>query len=141
MIRDACRSIRENLFIGVRESIILRGFGNVLYYCSLEGETAIRRVVYDQILTQLDAVSDADEVRLHIFGHILGVTLTHDFLYGLFAEAADGYRGSGSHAEGEKHWRLGRVAAIHWRPSSRWLASGGWWPPSRTCHPPISAPV
>jgi hypothetical protein len=78
--------IREKLFIGVRESIILRGFGDVLYYCSPEGETAIRRVVYDQILTQLDAFSDADEVRLHIFGHSLGVTLTHDFLYGLFAE-------------------------------------------------------
>jgi hypothetical protein len=78
--------IREKLFVGIRESIILRGFGDVLYYCSPEGETAIRRVVYDQILTQLDTFSGADEVRIHIFGHSLGVTLTHDFLYGLFAE-------------------------------------------------------
>ena len=69
----------------LREGIVLRGLGDVMYYCSPEGERQVRRVVYEQILIALNPFVDAEEVRLHLFGHSLGVALTHDFLYGLFA--------------------------------------------------------
>jgi hypothetical protein len=106
--------IREQLFVRLRESIILRGFGDVLYYCSPEGETIVRREVYKQILGQLDAFLDAPDVRMHIFGHSLGVTLSHDFLYGLFAEG---------HAPGFVHERQGDDETIqrflHWRKKAQ----------------------
>lgn len=68
----------------LREGIILYGFGDVIYYCSSEGEKNTRRVVYEQILQQLDEFHAEDEVRLHIVAHSLGVTIAHDLLFGLF---------------------------------------------------------
>lgn len=76
--------VRQLLFV-LRENIFLRGFGDAIYYCSSEGEEDIRRVVYEQILRQVDEYASADEVRLHLVGHSLGVTVAHDMLYGLFA--------------------------------------------------------
>jgi len=76
---------RERIFIAFRENIIMRGFGDVIYYISEDGECRVRQVVYEQILEELDDFQAEKDVRLHLFGHSLGVTLTHDFLYGLFA--------------------------------------------------------
>ncbi|MBW4575906.1 MAG: hypothetical protein KME08_11545 [Aphanothece sp. CMT-3BRIN-NPC111] len=69
----------------LREQLITRGLGDVLYYVSPNGETQTRITVYAQILSQLDLYLDEPDVRIHLIGQSLGVTLSHDFLYGLFA--------------------------------------------------------
>lgn len=69
----------------VREKVALFGLGDVVYYCSTDGEKQVRSVVYDQVLDALDQYKEARNVRLHLFAHSLGVTIAHDFLYGLFA--------------------------------------------------------
>ncbi len=81
------------LIVGLRESIVTHGFGDVVYYCSANGETQVRQAVYSQVLKQLDPYVDEPDVRLHLIGQSLGVTLTHDFLYGLFTskEESDFY--------------------------------------------------
>jgi hypothetical protein len=68
----------------VRESAVLHGLTDVVYYTSADGERQVRRVVYDQVLQGLDEHLAAADVRFHIFAHSLGVTLAHDFLFGLF---------------------------------------------------------
>jgi hypothetical protein len=72
------------LVVGLRESIVTRGLGDVLYYTSPQGECNVRKTVYKQVLDKLDRYLNEPEVRLHLIGQSLGVTLTHDFLYGLF---------------------------------------------------------
>ncbi|MDJ0674368.1 MAG: hypothetical protein QNJ36_03030 [Calothrix sp. MO_167.B42] len=75
----------RKLVVGLRESIITRGCGDVIYYSSEDGEREVRRAVYGQVLEKLEPYHEAKDVRLHLMGHSLGVTLTHDFLFGLFA--------------------------------------------------------
>ncbi len=77
------------LIVGLRESIVTRGLGDVLYYCSAEGELLVRKTVYKQVLDKLDPYLQEPQVRLHVIGQSLGVTLTHDFLFGLFNHKAD----------------------------------------------------
>ncbi|NJM74898.1 MAG: hypothetical protein HC852_02905 [Acaryochloridaceae cyanobacterium RU_4_10] len=72
------------LVVGLRESIATRGLGDVLYYGSAQGECIVRRSVYKQVLERLEPYLDESDVRIHLIGQSLGVTLTHDFLYGLF---------------------------------------------------------
>jgi hypothetical protein len=100
----------RNLVVGLRESIVTCGLGDVVYYCSAEGEAAVRRTVYHQVLQQLDPLQSEPEVRVHLIGQSLGVTLCHDFLHGLF-NADSGYT-PGFYAQGEpddvdrfKFWR------------------------------------
>jgi hypothetical protein len=81
------------LIVGLRESIVTRGLGDVLYYCSAEGEAQVRKNVYKQVLKELTPYQDEPEVRLHLIAQSLGVTLTHDFLYGLFNPKADYHPG------------------------------------------------
>jgi len=69
----------------IKERVALLGLSDVVYYCSQDGERALRRAVYGEVLGALEPYRDAREVRLHLFGHSLGVTLAFDFLYGLFA--------------------------------------------------------
>jgi len=75
----------RNLVGRLREDLLIRGVGDAIYYGSRDGEFHIRRAVYGQVLGQLDAFLEYPDVRLHLIGHSLGVTITHDFLYGLFA--------------------------------------------------------
>ncbi|WP_299488600.1 hypothetical protein [Acaryochloris sp. IP29b_bin.137] len=70
---------------GLRENLFITGMGDVIFYASADGEKAIRREVYNTILDKLQAYENDIDVRLHLVGHSLGVTLCHDFLYGLFA--------------------------------------------------------
>lgn len=72
-----------------REGMVVTGIGDVVYYCSEEGESQVRRVVYHQILEGLDEFRNETDVRLHLFAHSMGVTLSHDFLFGLFAPGHD----------------------------------------------------
>lgn len=74
----------RKLVIRLREELLLPGVGDVIYYCSKEGETHVRSAIYGQALAGLDAYKNENDVRLHFFSHSLGVTVTHDFLYGLF---------------------------------------------------------
>lgn len=74
----------RNLVVGLRETIVTRGLGDVIYYASAEGEERVRRRVYHQVLSKLHLYVDKPDVRLHLWGQSLGVTLTHDFLFGLF---------------------------------------------------------
>lgn len=67
----------------MKEEIILRGFGDAVYYVSPEGEERVRRTVYSQVLGALEPFL-GQEVRLHVVAHSLGVTVAHDFLFGLF---------------------------------------------------------
>lgn len=68
----------------LRENIVTRGLGDVIYYTSDEGKKQVRKRVYHQVLTQLSPFLAEPDVRLHLIGDSLGVTLCHDFLFGLF---------------------------------------------------------
>lgn len=81
--------VLRSIVVGVRESIIQYGLADVVYYTSADGEEQVRGVVYGQVLERLEPYRDRPDVRLHLLGHSLGVTLTHDFLYGLFAKHGD----------------------------------------------------
>jgi hypothetical protein len=76
--------ILRNLVVSLRENIVTRGLGDVIYYVSADGEKQARRRVYHQVLSKLKPYLDRPEVRLHLWGQSLGVTLTHDLLFGLF---------------------------------------------------------
>lgn len=92
----------------IREQLITRGLADVLYYASRDGETQIRRVVYGQVLGQLDAYLNETDVRIHLIGHSLGVTISHDFLYGLFApNHKPGFDNQGQQEDVERYhqWR------------------------------------
>ncbi len=71
----------------VKEEVILCGVGDVAYYCSTDGEAAVRGTVYKQILECLDAKQAVQGARLHIICQSLGVTVAFDFLFGLFRTA------------------------------------------------------
>jgi hypothetical protein len=76
--------VLRDLVVALRETIITRGLGDVIYYASSGGEERVRKRVYHQVLSQLHPYLDEPDVRLHLWGQSLGVTLTHDFLFGLF---------------------------------------------------------
>ncbi|HLK61016.1 MAG TPA: hypothetical protein VKU00_30910 [Chthonomonadaceae bacterium] len=63
----------------------LLGSADSFYYASEEGEKRVRAAVYRQILEALREHKGKADIRLHIIGHSLGVTVAHDFLFGLFA--------------------------------------------------------
>ncbi|MBD3243079.1 MAG: hypothetical protein GF331_20985 [Chitinivibrionales bacterium] len=103
--------------IGLREHTIQHGLTDVIYYCSAEGERAVRRTVYSQVLKHLDEFADAGEVRLHLIAHSLGVTVAHDFLFGLFGQYDEGY-GPGflREEQGDEHER---ARFEQWRERAR----------------------
>lgn len=75
----------------VKESIVLAGFADCAYYCSPDGESAIRRACYSKLLDQLDRYDEREDIHLHVVSHSLGVVISHDFLFGLF-NTAPGYK-------------------------------------------------
>lgn len=100
------------LITNLRERTVLFGFGDVIYYCSKEGEDRVRNTVYEQILAEMEEFKEKKDVRLHIVSHSLGVTIAHDFLYGLFSREG-GYKpdyieeeqGSNQGMKNYKFWR------------------------------------
>jgi hypothetical protein len=78
---------RSSLLIPLREKLLLHSLGDAIYYSSPDGESAIRRTVYGQILNRLEPFLN-EEVRLHFITHGLGSVIAHDFLFGLFAPSA-----------------------------------------------------
>lgn len=102
----------RNLVVSLRQSIVIPGLGDVVYYCSSEGERQIRSEVYGQVLKQLDRYLEEPKVRIHLIGQSLGVTLTHDFLYGLFnpdsnykPDFVEQHQGSDEDVERFDKWR------------------------------------
>lgn len=70
----------------LREQLVQYGLADAVYYASPDGETAVRTSVYGQVLQALRTLKDEPEVMIHVVGHSLGVTVAHDFLYGLFGK-------------------------------------------------------
>ncbi len=77
--------IVRNVIATLREQLFIQGLGDVIYYSSADGEKHVRSAVYSQVLDQLDHYLDQPDVRIHLIAQSLGVTISHDFLYGLFA--------------------------------------------------------
>lgn len=69
----------------IKEDVAILGLADVAYYCSADGEAAVRRAVYDQALLGMSKHEDSEHLRLHVIGQSLGVTVAFDFLFGLFA--------------------------------------------------------
>jgi hypothetical protein len=87
---DPAAWVLQKVFRMLHENLLIRGLGDAVFYCSAEGETAMRRVVYGALLDHLTPYEETDrEVRLHIIAHSLGVTIAHDLLFGLFAADAE----------------------------------------------------
>jgi hypothetical protein len=70
----------------LREDLVQFGLADAVYYASEDGERAVRAAVYGQVLHALRELRQEPEVMLHVVGHSLGVTVAHDFLYGLFGK-------------------------------------------------------
>jgi hypothetical protein len=70
----------------LREELLQFGLADAIYYASEDGERAVRNAVFGQVLAQLRPLLAADSVMLHVVAHSLGVTVAHDFLYGLFGK-------------------------------------------------------
>jgi hypothetical protein len=70
----------------LREQLVQFGLADAVYYASEDGERAVRAAVFGQVLHALHNLRDEPEVALHVVGHSLGVTVAHDFLYGLFGK-------------------------------------------------------
>lgn len=70
----------------LREELVQFGLADAVYYASEDGERAVRIAVYGQVLQGLRELRSEPEVMLHVVGHSLGVTVAHDFLYGLFGK-------------------------------------------------------
>lgn len=70
----------------IKDNIFCLGMTDALYYAAPDGEQAIRRAVYTQVLDGLETFKFADEVHLHIVAQSLGATVAFDFLFGLFVD-------------------------------------------------------
>jgi hypothetical protein len=77
------RGIRQ-IVRNVREGVVSFGLTDVVYYCSDDSETRVRAHVYSQVLLAMQQYLAESNVKIHLFGHSLGVTIVHDFLFGLF---------------------------------------------------------
>src|SRR5438093_1063760 len=64
----------------VREGVVSFGLTDVVYYCSDDGETRVRAQVYSQVLLAMQHYLAEPNVKIHLFGHSLGVTIVHDVL-------------------------------------------------------------
>lgn len=67
----------------LKEKVLMRGLADVAYYCSPDGEAAIRAAVFGALLRAGQATA-AERIRLHLVCHSLGVAVVHDLLFALF---------------------------------------------------------
>lgn len=81
----------------IRERLVQFGLADAVYYASEDGERAVRNAIYGKLLRELREYKTPlssrtpegalrPELRLHVVAHSLGVTVAHDFLYGLFGK-------------------------------------------------------
>lgn len=80
----------------LRQTLLLQGLGDLVYYAGVEGQMAVQQAVYSQVLEilakyrskvekDLGKQEQTIKVRLHIIGHGLGGAIAYDFLQGLFS--------------------------------------------------------
>ncbi len=79
------RSVVRPLTRPIKETVLTLGISDSFYYCTADGERAVRDNVYSQVLAGLAPYKAADKVAIHLIGHSQGATVGFDFLYGLFA--------------------------------------------------------
>ena len=100
----------RQLITSVREGVVSFGLTDVIYYCSGDGEIYVRAQVYNQVLVAMQPYITEPNVRIHLFGHSLGVTVIHDFLFGLFKKGhvpdfVQNYQGGAWASEEFQKWR------------------------------------
>ena len=100
----------RQLATAIREGVISYGLTDVVYYCSGDGETYVRAQVYNQVLVAMQKYVSEPDVKIHLFGHSLGVTIVHDFLFGLFnrnhePDFVRHYQGGAWASEEFRKWR------------------------------------
>ena len=73
----------------LRQVLMIRGFGDIIYYCSEDGQMAVQMTVYEQIFAAFERFRQGPPVvlRLHLVGHSIGAMLAYDLLQGLFGAA------------------------------------------------------
>lgn len=80
----------------LRQSLLLQGLGDLVYYAGVEGQKALQADVHNQVLENLEKYRSKVEkdlrkqeqtikVRLHLISHGLGSAIAYDFLQGLFS--------------------------------------------------------
>ena len=75
---------------GIKLNLVVQGLADALYYAAPDGEAALRRKIYVNLMDAIKPFLDAgDPVRLHFITHSLGVTIGHDFCFGLFNTLRD----------------------------------------------------
>lgn len=106
----------RGVLVGLRENIVQYGLSDVVYYCSEEGEKQVRVVVYGQVLELLRKFKqDENDICLHVVGHSLGVTISHDFLFGLFKKNHSPDFLKQADEQDEKDYEYWRKAAVEGR--------------------------
>jgi hypothetical protein len=100
----------RQLIFSMREGVVSLGLTDVIYYCSGDGEIYVRAQVYNQVLVAMQRYVAEPDVRIHLFGHSLGVTVIHDFLFGLFKaghvpDFVRNYQGGAWASEEFQKWR------------------------------------
>lgn len=100
----------RQLITSVREGVVSFGLTDVIYYCSGDGEIYVRAQVYNQVLVAMQPYITEPNVRIHLFGHSLGVTVIHDFLFGLLKKGhvpdfVQNYQGGAWASEEFQKWR------------------------------------
>ncbi len=79
------RAVVRPLTRPIKNTIITLGLSDAFYYCTPDGECAVRNHVYSQVLAGLEPHKGAAQVALHVIGHSHGATVGFDFLFGLLA--------------------------------------------------------
>ncbi len=71
----------------LRQVLLVRGLGDMFYYCGSDGQIAVQLSVFQQILEAMEAYRHREslKLRLHVVGHSLGVSIANDFLHALFS--------------------------------------------------------
>ena len=77
----------------LHNEILISGFGDVVYFVGSQGYGKIVGIVLDQVRKRIDALVASgyldmnDQIRLHLIGHSLGVTIGFEFLLSIFSDA------------------------------------------------------
>lgn len=84
----------DNLAGPLRQVLLLRGLGDMFYYCGADGQIAVQLSVFQQILQAMEAYRHLDvKLRLHVVGHSMGVSIANDFLHALFSPRSSRLKG------------------------------------------------
>lgn len=91
--------LRKKLVTPLRGTII-EGLGDLIYYTSPEGESAIRLTLYEQLFAHLFSRGDKapnEPISFSIVSHSAGAVIAFDLLFGLFAQPK--HLGGGAHPD------------------------------------------